>query len=204
MEITTYKLKVTFTEDMLGTTPLNEEVYSDYIASKHPEGQAAGDKELETLEESTIRGKTGFHRDGDGSIVIMDYMLKGFFKESWQKCREHKGSVSKELKAGKNKLTGHLFVGDRYIKVSVKGDTYTLERPLRAETAQGPRVALAASESVPAGSYFETTLEVLAPHLITEELLRELLDYGKYMGFGQWRSGGYGRFTYALTPVAQA
>ena len=79
---------------------------------------------------------------------------------------------------------------------------YVLERPLRAETAQGPRVALAASDSIPAGATFTCTLTVLAEQLLTEDLLRELLDYGKYMGFGQWRSGGYGRFTYTLEELA--
>jgi hypothetical protein len=195
-----YKLKVTFIEDILGTTPLNEEVYTDYIASKHPDGEGA--KELETLEESTVRGKTGFHRDEKGNPLLMDYMVKGFFKESWQKCREHKDSKASALKAGKSKITGHLFLEDRHIYIKATKKEYVLERPLRAETAQGPRVALAASDTIPAGATFSTVITVLAEHLITEDLLRELLNYGKYMGFGQWRSGGYGRFTYTLDALA--
>jgi len=197
-----YVLTVTFTEDILGTTPLNEEVYTDYIASKHPDGIAAAADEIETLDEATVRGKTGFHRDEKGVPMLMDYMVKGFFKESWQKCREHKGSEAGALKAGKSKITGHLFIEERKIMIKSAQPEYVLERPLRAETAQGPRVALAASDSIPAGATFTCTLTVLAEQLLTEDLLRELLDYGKYMGFGQWRSGGYGRFTYTLEELA--
>lgn len=197
MEITKYKLKVTFLEDVLGSTPLNEEVFSDYIASKHPNGNGA--EELATLETDTMRGKTGFHRNENGTPVLYNYVVKGFLKDSWTKCREHKNSRAKELKAGKNKLTGHVFISERIIPILGVRDPYVLERPLRAETMQGPRVALAASEAIPAGAHFACTLEVLAPHIITEDLLRELLDYGKYSGFGQWRSGGFGRFEYTLT-----
>lgn len=197
MEITKYKLKVTFIEDVLGSTPLNEEVFTDYIASKHPNGNGAS--ELATLETDTLRGKTGFHRNENGTPVLYDYVIKGFLKDSWSKCREHKNSTAKELKAGKNKLTGHLFIAERIIPILDVRGQYVLERPLRAETMQGPRVALAASECIPAGAHFTCTLEVLAPHIITEQLLCELLDYGRYMGFGQWRSGGFGRFEYSLT-----
>lgn len=198
MNPTTYRLKVTFTEDILGSTPLNEEVYSDYVASKHPNGNGAA--ELETVAESTERGKTGFHRNENGKPVLYDYVVKAYLKDTWTKCRLHKGSLSSKLTMGKSKITGQVFVSERRITI-LDTKEYVLERPLRAETAQGPRVALAASDTVRAGAHFTCTIEVLAPDIITEEILREWLDYGKYSGFGQWRSGGWGRFSYQLWKV---
>ena len=31
-----------------------------------------------------------------------------------------------------------------------------------------------------------------------EKAIREMLDYGKLRGFGQWRNSGKGRFTYEI------
>lgn len=196
-----YTLTLTFREDLLGSTPLNEEIYNDFIASKHPDGQAAAAAEIETLEDFASRGKTGFHRDQKGRPLVYDYVVKGFFKEAWQKVRDHKDSAASKLKAGKSKITGQLFIEERHIFIESIEPEYVLQRPLRAETMQGPRVALTASDALPAGASLVCTLVVLAPHIITEELLRELLDYGRWSGLGQWRSGGYGRFDYTLEEI---
>jgi hypothetical protein len=67
---------------------------------------------------------------------------------------------------------------------------------LRAQTAQGERIALAASESAPAGTTAEFSVVLLDPRL--ESLIRELLDYGELRGLGQWRSSGKGRFLWAV------
>ena len=66
------------------------------------------------------------------------------------------------------------------------------QRPLRAQTAQGERVALAHSETVPAGTVVE--FEILAFTDEMEALARECLDYGEFRGIGQWRNSGKGRF----------
>ena len=66
------------------------------------------------------------------------------------------------------------------------------QRPLRAQTMRGERVALAHSEEAPAGTYFECTIECLRDADMA--LVREWLDYGRYKGIGQWRNSGLGRF----------
>ena len=71
------------------------------------------------------------------------------------------------------------------------------ERPLRAMTAQGPRVSLARSEQLPTGTLFECSLKVYAGS-ISEPLLRDLLSYGSDKGMCQWRTGGKGRFQFEL------
>jgi len=39
---------------------------------------------------------------------------------------------------------------------------------------------------------------VTFPGEVSEGVLRELLDYGFWMGLGQWRNGGWGKFLYEL------
>ena len=73
---------------------------------------------------------------------------------------------------------------------------------------QGPRVALARSEEVPAGSIIEFTVILASPTLTNKEkvkiasddLLKEWLDYGQLHGLGQWRNSGKGRFIYKFIP----
>ena len=73
----------------------------------------------------------------------------------------------------------------------------TLTRPLRADTAQGPRVALATSEMVPAGTEFYLTIRLLNPE--HKEALLECLDFKEGVGMCQWRGGGKG--TLIWTPA---
>ena len=194
----TYQVKVTFTEPLLGTVPLNSELYDDYIATKAPSLEN-GEQELGTIEELTEKGTTGFHRV-DGKPVIYDYAIKGFCKDACGMLRRVDGTESKKLTNFKKQIDGLVFVKPRQIPVQVVGEIGILERPLRAQTAQGERVALSRSESIQAGSSMAFTVKVLGG--ISEKLLREWLEYGELRGLGQWRNGGYGSFTYEMTEVA--
>lgn len=64
-------------------------------------------------------------------------------------------------------------------------------RPLRAETAQGPRVALAASETVPPGTTFQFHMVVLGDYANTD-LLDKVFATLITRGMAQWRSSGKG------------
>ena len=66
------------------------------------------------------------------------------------------------------------------------------ERPLRADTAQGPRVSVCRSETVPAGSVIEFDVAILSKELVP--YVEQWFDYGKLRGLGQWRNSGKGRF----------
>lgn len=68
----------------------------------------------------------------------------------------------------------------------------TLERPLRAQTAQGERVTVVRSDICPAGTSVEFRLSVLDG--INIEMLQEWFSLGVFSGLGQWRSGGHGTF----------
>jgi len=121
--------------------------------------------------------------------------VRGFLKSAGQVFNGLRG-----VKNLKNKIDNLVFVQPRQIELNLPegGQITFCERPLRADTAQGPRTSLARSEELPAGTWFECTLKVYNGP-ISEPLLRDLLDYGQDKGFLQWRNGGHGRFTFELT-----
>ena len=98
--------------------------------------------------------------------------------------------------AAKSKFDNFVFVFPRKISLGKKEPDGICERPLRAETMQGPRVSLARSEVVNAGISFDCEIQLFPGCPITDKMLRQCLDYGKFKGLGQWRNSGKGRFTW--------
>lgn len=190
----TYRITLKFVEPLLGTVPLNRTTYADYIASR-VEGKDVLD-EIETVEEATEKGTTGFHRL-NGEPIIYDYAVKGMFKDAAGMLRRVSDSRSARLTAFKKVIDGLVFVSPRMIPVARSGEIGILERPLRAQTAQGERVSLARSELIPAGSTMTFTVMTLGND-VSEAILREWLEYGSLRGMGQWRNGGFGRYEYTL------
>ena len=197
MNVDTYKLKVIFLQPVLGSQP-TKDIASEFLA--HRSGFDIPEDELETLPDVLERGTTIFHRDAKtGEPLLYDYHLKGFLKEAG---RVMNGKVTGKVKNLRSKVDSLVFVSPRRIPLMPSNgnshhDMDYLERPLRAETARGPRVALARSEMLQEGTWFTCGLTVL-PGEIDEEVLRDLLDYGFYKGLGQWRNGGWGSFRYEL------
>ncbi len=191
------KIRLTLTEEMLGTKAANPDVFADFIASKHPSGTPQRD-ELDQPENKEEAGTTIFH-SLEGFKGIYDYQVKGFFKDACGAMnrfdKEFRNGLEK-LAAYKSKIDGCIFVFPRFIKFDPQpnGKLLVCERPLRAETAQGPRVTVARSEIVPAGTTLLFDVKVLSkelsPHVI------EWLNYGALKGMGQWRNSGKGRFTW--------
>lgn len=195
-----YKIILTFTQPILGTIPKDPEVYAGYIASKAALTDEALAEELASVEKVEEKGWTGFHKV-NGQPVIYDYVLKGFFKDACGMLRRVPGTRSEKLTAHKKIIDGLVFVEPRQIPLNYNGKGLgVLERPLRAQTAQGERVTLARSDTCPVGTTMEFTVEILGG--LDEKTLREWLDYGRKRGLGQWRNGGYGSFTYEMEEVA--
>ena len=186
-----YNVTMTFVEPMLGTAPQDKDIYSNYILDN-----LSHEDEVETVRDE--KGRTGFHKLPDGTPIVYDYMLKGFFKDACSMLARVDGSLSKKLKAYRKIIDGLVFVFPRRIPLQLAGPLTILERPLRAQTAQGERVALAASEMAAEGTTISFTIDVLEDGTVTEEVLREWLNYAKYRGLGQWRNGSYGRATYTM------
>lgn len=187
------RVEVTFLEEVLGTASANPEIHREFIASKAPDAPSTED-EVAALgaDEVANKGMTVFPRNADGDPILWDYQVKGFFKDACSMLRRAKGTKSAKLTAFKKVIDGMVFVDEREIPFRFDGEVGNCQRPLRAQTAQGERVALAESESIPAGAVVEFTVTCLDPaHM---ELVREWLDYGRLRGIGQWRNSGKGRF----------
>ena len=195
----TRKVRLVFTEPLLGTIPKDPEVYLPYVAGPAAITDEALAEELATVEKAEEKGWTGFHQV-DGDPIIYDYVLKGFFKDACGMLRRVKGTQSSKIRAYKKEIDGLVFIAPRQIPLLLPAgaEMGVLERPLRASTAQGERIALARSDTCPPGTALEFFVTVLGGD-IDDAMLTEWFDYGVHRGLGQWRNAGYGRFEYEVS-----
>lgn len=189
------KVKLTFTEPILGTSPTNPDIYREFIGSKSPDAMSVED-EVAALGADTVadKGMTVFPRLDDGTPFLYDYQIKGFFKDTCGGLRKVKGTASEKIKAYKKEIDKLIFPEPRTIPLLFDGNISECQRPLRAQTAQGERISLAMSEEIPAGATCEFSVVCLCDD--HEKAVREWLDYGCYSGIGQWRNSGKGRFVW--------
>lgn len=188
------KVRITTTEEMLGTASANPEIHSEFIASKAPDAPKM-EEEIEAVgaEEVFEKAMTVFPKV-NGAPIMWDYQWKGFFKDTCSSLRKVTGTESSKIKAFKKEIDGLIFVEPRAIPITFEGEMGVCQRPLRGQTPQGERIALASSESIPAGATMEFTITCMLDN--QEAAVREWLDYGKWRGIGQWRNSGKGRFTW--------
>lgn len=195
---------------LLGSQPASQSVRTQYLLSKIPdevrEERMMAEAEDYVLPEEDDKNLTVFLRDPTtGAIGIMDYVFKGFFKEALgaMKCFN-------QLTAHKKKVDLFLFTenpmgktvrAQRIIPVLrngklIKDEDDINERPLRADTAQGPRTTVIGSEMIndPWEMVVRLTLLPNSSTPLTWAMVEGALNYGRYRGLGQWRNGSYGRF----------
>lgn len=191
------KIRVTTFEELLGTASANPEIHEEFIASKAPDAPSR-EEEVAAIgaEEVFEKGMTVFPRDKDGNPIAWDYQWKGYFKDACGALRKVPKSECGKIKAYKKEIDGLIFPEPRMIPIEFDGEMGICQRPLRGQTAQGERIALASSESIPAGATMTFEIRMLLPE--HEKAVREMLDYGRLRGFGQWRNSGKGRFTWEL------
>ena len=205
----TLKVRVTLIDEILGTAPNDQEIYGNFIASKSPDA-ATREEEVASvgIEEVIEKGMTVFSRDENGNPFLWDYQIKGFFKDACGMLSRVAGkdettgkkkkavNESGKLSAYKKIIDGLIFVSPRKISINFEGEIGSCQRPLRAQTAQGERIALANSETIPEGATLDFEILLLSDD--HEKAVLEWLDYGKLRGLGQWRNSGKGRFTYEI------
>ena len=208
----TLKIRGAFITPVLATTPGNKEIYKDYICSKGTVGKTGEElekarknkeEELENFdnfdEETLEKATTYFPLDKDGDPIMYTYQIEGFLKSACGALKRIPGTLSSKVKAYKKEIDLLMFAmadandpSKREIKLKSDGEMEMFERPLRASTPQGERVALARSQSLPAGTTFEFDLLLLRGEQDIE-CVKEMLDYAKLEGFLQWRNSGMGR-----------
>ena len=200
----TLKVKVTFTEQILGTASNNPEIHEEFIASKAPDVPSMEEEVAAVgVEEVFDKAMTVFPRNAEGRPIAWDYQWKGFFKDACGMLRKVPDSECGNVKAFKKEIDGLIFVSPRQIPIEFDGEMGICQRPLRAQTAQGERVALASSESIPAGATMTFDINMLAPKT-HEKAIKEMLNYGILRGFGQWRNSGVGRFRYEILEESES
>lgn len=191
------RVRLTFTEGILGSLSSDPEIYKNYIASKAPKSELM-DEEAELMATNATaddldRGITVFAKK-DGKPFLYDYVIKGFFKNACSGLRMVDGTLSSMIKAYKKVIDNTVFIDERELFINYTGEITFCERPLRGQTAQGERIALACSEEIGAGASIECTITTFVDDNI--DLIREWLNYGAFNGLGCWHNSGKGRFTW--------
>lgn len=205
MKTKTYKVTLKFSTPILGSQSADPEITSKFAAKR-----AGLDEPIvgsdECLPDDIDKGTTVFQRvpagrPHAGEPCFVNYQVLGFLKEAGKVLN---GKVEGGVKNLRSKVASYIQVVDRHIPITPpNGKPITelidyLERPLRAETMQGPRTALARSEMLPEGCSITFGLEVIDSE-ITLAVLHDLFSYGWMRGLGQWRaSGAYGTFSYTI------
>ncbi len=208
----TLQVRLTFTEEILGTLPGNPELMEGHIATRS--GVKPTEEEMAALRRAVENGEiddelrlktTFFARSCEAPTsseknrpVLIDYQPKGFFKGACSALRRCAGTRSEKLDAYKKVIDGSIFVMPKLIPLVLPEGTKLsiCERPLRGQTPKGERIALARSEAAPAGTIAE--MEIVLLNEKSEKVLIEWLDYGRWSGVGQWRGSGKGRFSYEI------
>lgn len=209
-----YNVHVVFDQPVLGTANADPMIHERFIASKAPDAPSLKE-EVAALGADKVeeRGTTIFPKTKDGNPFLWDYQVKGYLKDACGFMAQATGSRSAAIPTYRSKIDGMVFVSPRNIRLNMpEGEVMRImQRPLRAQTMQGPRVALASSEMVPAGTTCDFTVTMLADSwehktkkLKTSALdaLIEWLAYGQLRGMGQWRNAGWGAFRCSVTDAA--
>ena len=193
----TIHVRMTFIEPILGTMPNDPNIYRAFIGSKSPDA-ATVEEEVASIGADAVAENqmTVFPTLDDGTPFLYDYQIKGFFKGACGFLRTVPGSKSSALKAYKKKIDGLIFPTPRRIIFHNVDEIDELQRPLRAQTAQGERISLAMSEKIPAGAWIEFDVTLFIDS--DEELLIEWFEFAKWHGVGQWRNAGFGRSQYEI------
>jgi len=218
MQIGVAKIRITLTEECLGTSSNNPDIHSEFIASKAPDAPSRAE-EIASIgtEKAMEKAITIFPTFENGEPLIWDYQFRGFIKEATSMLARIEGSEASRLQAHRKICDGLIFVHPRKIALlspnekSVKDQMGLCTRPLRGQTAQGERISLATSETVPAGTFFDIAIEIpklkakkddatgkKEPVVDLEKLIYEVLDYGSRRGLLQWRNSGKGTFSWKL------
>lgn len=201
MRVEEKKFRLVGLQPLLGGVALDKEIFTKYIATKARDFEKENAKEdVENVVDANEK-VTGFYRDVEtGNVIIKGYQIKGFMKEAAKALKDQLG-----LASCVSKIDNFVFIAEDNIPVMrggewIKQPDNFLERPLRGETPQGPRVSLAKSEQICGDWYIDITVKVIENKKTAKSValdmgvVEELLSYGQFKGLLQWRNAGYGSF----------
>lgn len=194
--------------------PPNPERVAERTGQPVPTVEQATEKTMDLLgsqmmdPEEVVQGIwTGFVTMPNGTTLALENRnIKAMLKESANIVRVLP-DMPKNTKGGaiplKNKLAERVFVNPPLIAIldedgkQVTEPESSPERPIHVMTMQGPRTALKRVDQV-RDVTLVCQLKVLDDGVITEDMLRIILDHAKENGLGTDRSTGAGTFEYEL------
>ena len=151
--------------------PVTEEAPKKRGRKKKEETAEAAEAAMGTGNKYASAKITSYKKTVDGGWFVKQRRIPFLVPETWIDDLGNEHPTWKENENGTRSL--NLYV-----------------RPLRADTPQGPRTALAASEFLPAGTEFYLTIQLLNPK--DRDALLETLDFREKVGILQFRGGGKG------------
>lgn len=198
----TVGIRLTFTDELLGTLPAEEDIFQTHVAPDFPE-DAQNLPSPESLAEALEEGTSVFYRDSEAKPSLRDYQLKGFFKAACGALRRVPGTPASAVTAYKQVLNTLVFINPKFLPLVLPEGQQLghLSRPIRILDRTGERTALVRSEMAPIGTSVECHIIMLHDGLWP--VIRSLLDYGSLYGIGQWRNSGAGRFTWEMLKAEQ-
>ena len=194
------KYRITGITPILGSAPASKEIRTKYILSKCEDEKTREAEAIENQYDLDEKGLTVFNRNRNDQLCVMAYQFKGFLKQAFK-------SAKTQLKVGNpaSKIDKLVFISPMFIPLlrdgePIRDEDDVLERPLRASTPMGERVALASSEMVEDPWGFDISITLIpnsgtkASEAVTWDEVETAMDYGMFNGLGQWRNADYGKF----------
>jgi len=192
-------------EDIMGM-PLDEDARQLIVAGK------LKDLKLNIKDVSTTGTTVFFWNPEKECPMIGNHQIIGFLKEAAEAVArvspKKDGAVPNSARHACTLLNTQVRVYEEFINASNDvlrnndGSPAFFVRSLRVKNTSQPRVCLARSEVLPAGTSITFHLGVRKKSALTEDILRMYFDEGQVIGFGQWRgSGSRGLFNYELKAV---
>lgn len=139
---------------------------------------------------------TGFV-ESDGALAIESRTVKAMLKESANIMKTLLPVGGKPIPL-RSKLAERVFVHPHFISLDRSEPDEVVERPIHVMTPMGPRTALKRTDICRKVSVV-CVLRVLNDGVISENILRGILDHASENGLGTDRSQGNGVFSYTLS-----
>lgn len=100
------KVKLTFTDDVLGVMPANKELHETYVASNAPDAPSI-EEEIAAMGVNEVVEKTMtvFPKLDDGMPFFWDYQLRGFSKMRLECCAVFLVRIAVSAKLTRKSLT---------------------------------------------------------------------------------------------------
>ena len=76
------KIRLTLLNEVLGSQPSSPDIHEDYIASKAPTDDLTAEEVANIKAQNAEDKITVFYKQADGTPMLLDYQVKGMFKDS--------------------------------------------------------------------------------------------------------------------------